>query len=208
MARSARTWGPTAPERPIRRPIPISSSWVLATLIDSSLLVHETLVAPLRPANREQYYREIVSASALLGLSPGEMPASYDAFAAYFAGMMASDTLAVGAAGRSLAEALLDERQLGVVGAFAARTLAASTLPPRLREAYGLSWTARDRIASRALDAALRAFVATAPTSLRTARPWDWSQRGAAPSCPFARVAGAIGVARPVKRDPGPRGPR
>lgn len=146
--------------------------WVLATLIDSSLYYYDALVAPLGLSAREHYYQELRAASRLLGLTPEQMPPSYAAFCAYFNRALMDDTLSVGEAGRGLAAALLDPRHLGATLSFAARALATTTLPDRLRAEYGFSIGKRERFTARALMALLRMFASVMPLRVRQARPW------------------------------------
>lgn len=168
--------------------------WVLATLIDSSLSCYDALVAPLDLSAREQYYQEIRAASRLLGLTPEQMPASYSAFCAYFNGALTDGTLSVGEAGRGLAAALLAPRQLGAPLSFAARVLAAATLPARLRAEYGLAWTRRERLTARALIASLRMFAWMMPLRVRKARPWRVAWHGAGKTSERATPALSLSI--------------
>lgn len=152
--------------------------WVLATLIDSSLHCYDVLVAPLGLDEREQYYQEIRAASPLLGLTPEQMPPSYSAFCSYFNGVMTDGTLSIGETGRELAAALLARRHLGAPLAFVAGVLAAAMLPNRLRAAFGLAWTSRERLAAHVLIATLRTFVWGLPLRVRKARPWRVAWHG------------------------------
>lgn len=154
--------------------------WVLATLIDSSLSFYDALVAPLDLSAREQYYQEIRAASPLLGLTPEQMPPCYADFCAYFNSTLTDGSLSVGEAGRGLAAALLDPRTLGAPLSFAARTLAAATLPERLRAEYGLAWGRRERLTARALIATLRTLAWVMPLRVRGARPWRVAWNSAA----------------------------
>lgn len=151
--------------------------WVLATLIDSTLLAYETFVAPLAAAEKERYYQEISARAPLLGLSPRDLPPSYPAFVSYF--RAALDDLAVGSAARALARTLVTGPLPGRAGAFAFSTLAAVMLPGRVREAYRLPLTWRERLAFRGIQTAARATAGT----LRRRH----SGRCAS-GCPFSRI--------------------
>ena len=87
--------------------------WVLATLIDSTLLAHEVFVARLSPTEREDYYRESRVMGQLLGIPADLMPASYASFARYVTSMLSSEVLTVGRAAQEVADALFDSTLVG-----------------------------------------------------------------------------------------------
>lgn len=168
--------------------------WVLATLIDSSVYYYDALVAPLSMSEREKYYQEIRAASPLLGLTLEQMPPSYVAFRAYFDGVLTDGTLSVGEAGRKLAAELLAPRHLGAQVSFAARALAAATLPAELQAAFGLAWTWRERLTARALMAMLRTFAWVMPQRIRKARPWRVSWRSSDHAASYGRPTLSISL--------------
>jgi uncharacterized protein (DUF2236 family) len=159
--------------------------WVLATLVDSTLLAYEVFVAPLGADEKERYYQEIVARAPLLGLSPEGLPPSYTAFAAYF--RAAVEDLAVGEAGRTLARVVIEGPLPGRAGAFAFSTLAAAMLPERIRADFGLPSTWREKVAFRGIRAAARAAAGVMRGVRRTARR--------SPGCPFARLLDAMSPA-------------
>ena len=113
--------------------------WVLATVIDSTILVHDLFIRPLSPAERTSYYRDSRRLAGMLGIPQDVMPASYEGFTAYVASMLASDKLAVGDNGRTLATSLFGQ---GLTGSLtrAASFVGIGLLPARLRNAYGFPW--------------------------------------------------------------------
>lgn len=139
--------------------------WVHATLVDSSLQAYRRFVRPLSHAEAERYYLEIADMVELIGLPASALPPDLDAFDAYVAGMVA--TLEVGAVSRRLARAVFAPDLWLGPGLQSAAWFTAGLLPPRLREAYGLRWTAIDARMLAALEAASRAAVPRLPVPLR-----------------------------------------
>ena len=77
--------------------------WVLATLVDSALVVYDRYVASLSRAERDAYWQDYRVVGGLFGLRDDEMPVDIDAFDAYMARMLNGDDLFVTAAARELA---------------------------------------------------------------------------------------------------------
>lgn len=128
--------------------------WVHATLVDSAIEMYELAVAPLSKRERAQYYEEAKTFAKLFGTQEKDIPATYAHFQAYMQRMIAEE-LHVTQAAKTLCKALLSGpspvfRPLAP-GAY---LLAGGTLPPRLREAYGLPWNAGMQFA---FDQAIRA---------------------------------------------------
>jgi uncharacterized protein (DUF2236 family) len=115
--------------------------WVWATLVDTGLQVYELFVSTLDDAAREAYYGEHRAIAKLLGVPPEQVPESYAAFRSYFDGLVASDTLHVGAQAREIAEAVLHPPG-GLPDGGHVRLITTALLPDRLREAFGLPWDA------------------------------------------------------------------
>jgi uncharacterized protein (DUF2236 family) len=111
--------------------------WVLASLADSAIVVHERYVGAL---DREAYWADMRVVGRLFGLRARDLPADLQA---YVAEMLDGDVLAVSARARELAlqvvlhppVPLLARPLLELVD-----TAVVGLLPPRLRRAYGLSW--------------------------------------------------------------------
>jgi uncharacterized protein (DUF2236 family) len=116
--------------------------WVHATLIDTILLLYPLLVAPLAPAEQEQYYQESLQSVRLLGLPPERCPSTLAAFHDYMHQMLTSDRLAITLAARELAALVLRPPAPFIAWPFFAATtnITIGLLPPRLREMYGYRW--------------------------------------------------------------------
>jgi uncharacterized protein (DUF2236 family) len=140
--------------------------WTLAVIADSGREMYETLVRPLDPDERERLWRDYVRFGELFGLPRGEVPGSYREFKAWWDGKLASPDLQATEHGLEMAP-LVAFRQ--PVPAAARGNLAVQnhiikgTLPPRVREIFGIRW-------SRAHESSFRA-IATAHRRARRAFP-------------------------------------
>src|SRR5262245_27805000 len=138
--------------------------WVWATLVDTALEVTSRFVAPLAPEALEAYYAEQRTLARVLGIPDPPGPAAPARSRAFSGGMLASDGLAVGDAARAIAAAVLaPPLRLPITGV--ARLVTAGLLPPHLREAFGLTWDARQETRLAALCESARALRADAPTA-------------------------------------------
>jgi uncharacterized protein (DUF2236 family) len=117
---------------------PALLAWVLATLIDTSLLVYEQFVGPLSDDLADRYYSESRSVGGLLGMPPEALPERRADFDAYLDTTIAG--LTVSADARAIAQELFEPLPGSgpVMGLL--RSVTAGLLPPGLRRQYGLSW--------------------------------------------------------------------
>jgi uncharacterized protein (DUF2236 family) len=156
---------------------PDLSLWVHATLVDSTIVAHETWIAPLSAARRAAYYAETRPIGRAFGVPDALLPKDIEAFEAYLAGMLGPDgPVRVSEVARELAEVVLRPplaplaSWLAPVPADAyAWTLwpAVGLLPASVREDYGLAWGARERLVSAWLVAGWRAWRPLLPASFR-----------------------------------------
>jgi uncharacterized protein (DUF2236 family) len=140
--------------------------WVNATLIDSALHIHETLMRP-RDTDPEEYYRQARIVAEVLGCPLEAQPPDLAAFRAYMAETLAA--LEVTDAGREVAHAVLWPRKLRVLfpGLVVFRLVTAALLPGDLRDAYGLKWTPARRRAAGLLLWSASAGHRVTPAFLR-----------------------------------------
>ena len=117
--------------------------WIIATLVDSSLLVHDRYVRVLAPEEREAYWADYRIVGSLFGLSDADMPASIAELGFYVAEMLAGDELYVSAQARELGIEIvlrppvpLKARPLLELANF----ITVGLLPASLRKQYGLRW--------------------------------------------------------------------
>jgi uncharacterized protein (DUF2236 family) len=139
--------------------------WVLATLIDTTLEMHARFLRPLRPQEAEAYYADMRRVGQLLQIPAGDLPPDLAAFRAYFEATLAS--LEVSDVARGIADDLTRLTPLTVPAIGPLRLLAAGTLPPAVREQYGLAWSRWQDILLRGAQIASRAVVPRLPLALR-----------------------------------------
>jgi len=127
--------------------------WVHTTLTETALLAYELICPPLTTEDRENYYAEARLFAGLFGIPQSALPESWAEFTAYVEQMESSDVLAVGNAARGVAARLFAGAGTRWRSPFWYRSLTASLLPARLRDAYELPYgPAERRSVGRALN--------------------------------------------------------
>ncbi len=148
--------------------------WVHATLWDTAIMMHEAVMGPMDPALKAAYYAETRRFAQFFGIPDDMVPADLPAFEAYVAGMLASGTLAVGPAGRHIAQALMAGRGPGfwpgVPGWY--RGFTASLLPETLREGFGLTYSDKQAARAELSWTRIRTFYPKLPERLRHVPPY------------------------------------
>ena len=145
--------------------------WVLATLVDSALVVYDRYVASMSRAGRDAYWQDFRVVGRLFGLADDEMPVDIDAFDAYMTRMLNGDDLFVTSAARELAIDIvmrppvpLARRPVLELVNF----ITVGLLPAKLRKQFGLSWDPLRELALRGgAEYAKRVLVPLAPERLR-----------------------------------------
>ncbi len=176
--------------------------WVWATLVDSSLLVYEQLVAPLPVADAERFYSEQRRFAELCGVPAAAVPPTRRAFAAYVAQVL-DETLEATPAAREAAALAINPLGLPRWAAPAAevtRLLTAGLLPSQLRGELGLSWSAGDERALRLLLFCLRRTRRCLPRRLRRVRSAREAERRVRVARGF-RASPLVDVAPVPERD-------
>lgn len=143
--------------------------WVHATLVDSALVVYDKFVAPLSARERARYYRESKVTARLMGIDEDLIPPSLSDFERYMRGMLNSDVLSVGSAGRAVAAGVLyPERPLGLRQALLpARIITCELLPPSLRDRFQLPSLPLAQTAVQAIGDISRTLLPWVPAQLR-----------------------------------------
>ena len=145
--------------------------WVLASLVDSALVVYERYVGSLSHAERDAYWQDYRVVGGLFGLADDEMPADIDAFDDYMHEMIHGDDLCVTAAARELAIEIVMRPPVPLIRRPALELvnfITVGLLPGRLRRQYGLHWDPLRSLALRGgAEYAKRVLVPLAPQGLR-----------------------------------------
>jgi uncharacterized protein (DUF2236 family) len=139
--------------------------WVLATLIDTTLLMQRRFLRPLSPLDAEAYYQDMRRIGAQLGLPEEAMPPHLAGLEAYFQDTLAG--LSVSPQVRQLADELFRPRRAQEPLMWLLRSLTAELLPAGLRCEFGLTSTRRDRLAISTLIGASRRLLPVLPARLR-----------------------------------------
>jgi uncharacterized protein (DUF2236 family) len=149
--------------------------WILATLADSSLLVYEKYVRPLRRDERDAYWQDHKVVGRLFGLADRDLPATIEDLDRHVAGMLDGPDLHVSREARELAVGIVMRPPVPLV-ARPVRDLVnfitVGLLPARLRRMYGFSW---DPVRGLALESGAqytrRVLVRLLPGCLRHVSP-------------------------------------
>ena len=144
--------------------------WTVAVIADSAEAFYETFVRRLEPAEKDALWRDYLRFGELFGMAPDTAPQSYSEFRSYWDEIWTSEQLELTREAREVALAVAFEiplprylhpqrevHNLVLVG----------TLPPRLRDFFGLRWSLVHEAAYTAIVRGLRAARPLTPGSLR-----------------------------------------
>ena len=147
--------------------------WTLAVIADSGREMYETLVRPLSEEEREALWQDYVRFGELFDLPRSEIPATYPEFRRWWDGKLASPDLQATEHALEMAP-LVAFRQpvpLPARGNIAFQNhLIKGTLPPRVREIFGIRWTRAHERSFRAAAAAHRRARRAFPRPMRRGR--------------------------------------
>jgi uncharacterized protein (DUF2236 family) len=147
--------------------------WTLAVIADSGRAMYETLVRPLAEGEREALWRDYVRFGELFGLPREAVPPTHREFQAWFEARLASPDLQATEHALEMAPLVAFEQP---VPRHARANLAVQnlvikgTLPPRVREIFGIEWSARHEASFRAVAAAHRRARPALPRRARRGR--------------------------------------
>jgi uncharacterized protein (DUF2236 family) len=117
--------------------------WIIATLADSALLVHERCVGSLGARERQAYWDDHRVVGALFGLPGDDMPATVADLRAYVRDMLEGDVLHIVPQARQLAIDVVMRPPLPPAARplrDLANLVTIGLLPARLRREYGFGW--------------------------------------------------------------------
>lgn len=178
--------GPFSAGTPYFAHDPALKLWVHATLIQTTLVVHERFVGRLSPRDRRRYYEDSILLARRFGIPDTIIPPTLEELDAYIDEMVSGDTLAVTETTRDLATHVLYPNVWIVprtVGPLA-RFVTAGLLPERLREAYGFEWDAGKQALLDQISRGARLMIPLTPSWIRLVphagggQLLDWVIRG------------------------------
>jgi len=147
--------------------------WTLAVIADSGRAMYETMVRPLSEDERERLWQDYVLFGELFRLPRGEVPTTYREFEAWFEGKLASPELQATEHGLEMAPLVAFEQPVPPLarGNLALQNhVIRGTLPPRVREIFGIRWSPAHESSFRAITAAHRRARRLFPHSVRRGR--------------------------------------
>ncbi len=143
--------------------------WTVAVIADSAQFFYELFIRRLNPEEREALWQDYVRFAELFGMPRAAAPASYEDFRAYWRSKLASDELHLTDEARYIGYATAFEIPFPRHQQAAKRVHDAvmlGSMPPRLRELYGLHYGLPQQAAFNAAAAAMRAGRRLTPKPL------------------------------------------
>jgi len=186
--------------------------WTVAVIADSAQCFYELLVRRLTGTERDELWQDYLRFAELFGMPRETAPQSYEGFRDYYRAKLASDEMFLTEEARYIGYATALEIPMPRIHQAGKRVhdlLMLGSLPRRVRELYGMSFTWRQ---SLAFDAAVRAIrTARRLTPGPLARGWntssfemvaqteEWRIKHGRPT-PQVREDGAAGISLPETR--------
>jgi uncharacterized protein (DUF2236 family) len=135
--------------------------------------MYETMVRPLDPEERERLWQDYVRFGELFDLPRGEMPDSHREFKAWFDGKLAAPDLQATAHGLEMAPLVAFRQPVprAARGNIVVQNhIIKGTLPPRVREIFGIPWSRAHESSFRAMAATHRRARRALPSRMRRGR--------------------------------------
>jgi uncharacterized protein (DUF2236 family) len=147
--------------------------WTLAVIADSGRAMYEAMVRPLTEAEREGLWQDYVRFGELFQLPRSEVPATYAEFRDWYEGMLSSPQLHATRHALEMAPMVAFEQPVPNLarGNLALQNhIIKGTLPPRVREIFGIPWGRRQQSSYRAVTATHRRARRFFPHHVRRGR--------------------------------------
>jgi uncharacterized protein (DUF2236 family) len=147
--------------------------WTLAVIADSGREMYETMVRPLSETERESLWQDYLRFGELFGMPRDVAPASHREFKAWWEERLSSPDLQATEHGLEMAPLVAFRQPVPAAarGNLAVQNhLIKGTLPPRVREIFGIRWSRTHESSFRALAAAHRRARRAFPRRMRRGR--------------------------------------
>jgi len=147
--------------------------WTLAVIADSGRAMYEAMVRPLSDAEREDLWQDYVRFGELFGLPRTDVPGSYREFSAWWEERMSSPDLQATEHGLDMAPLVAFHQPVPVPARgniVAQNHIIKGTLPPRVREIFGIRWGRGHEALYRAMAAGHRRARRFFPHQVRRGR--------------------------------------
>jgi uncharacterized protein (DUF2236 family) len=147
--------------------------WTLAVIADSGRAMYETMVRRLSPQEREALWQDYVFFGELFGLPRDAVPATAVEFDTWFAGKIASPDLHATPHAMEMAPLVAFRQPVPLPARLNLETqnlIVKGTTPPRVREIFGIRWSAAHERAFRSVTATHRGARHAMPRQLRRGR--------------------------------------
>jgi uncharacterized protein (DUF2236 family) len=147
--------------------------WTVAVIADSAQVFYELFVAPLSAADRDRLWGEYVRFGELFGMPRDAAPGSHAEFRAWYEQRLGSSQMHLTGDARYVGSAIMFQIPVPPSRWAAMRLhnlIMLGSLPPRVRELYGLRWSPAQAAAYRAAVAAVRAPRPLTPRRVTTGR--------------------------------------
>lgn len=144
--------------------------WVVAPMYDSARVLYEALVRQLSEEERERLWQEYLDFGELFGMPREAAPPTAEALDAWWDEQLTGDRAFLTPAARAVGRSIGFRLPVPVAARLAMRAAAlvlTGSLPARVRELYGLSWSVLDEAAYRALCGSVRLGRPLVPRAVR-----------------------------------------
>jgi uncharacterized protein (DUF2236 family) len=147
--------------------------WTLAVIADSGRAMYETMVGELSEDEREALWQDYVRFGELFRLPREAMPPTFRSFQAWFEAKLASPDLHATPHALEMAPLVSFRQPVPLPARLNLETqnlIIKGTLPPRVREIFGIRWSSAHEAAFRSVTAAHRRARPAMPRGLRRGR--------------------------------------
>jgi len=157
--------------------------WVHASLMDSMLTVHRTVIGKLRPGVADRFVREWDALARLMGILPGSTWTTEAAMRDWIERRIHQRIVAPGRGSRRVSAVILAPGATGPALAKVTALFSAGMLPEPIRREFGIPWGPAQEFAFESLALSLRTARPALPRVMRITPVYDFA---------MARVSGEL----------------